>query len=281
MAESDLPPAILALDDQGWLSLLVRSLASRQVEGVTFPAFPDAETQRRFVGADGVATLREAFAFYSLMKDRAAALGRPLSPGQGLLDFGCGWGRFLRFFWKDVGAAGLHGCDVWPEAIELCRQLGVPGNLDRLYHWGKLPYADASLDSAMSYSVFTHLPVGPHLHWVAEIARVLKPGGVFVLTLEPPRFLDFIAAIPPGATGWEAQLRRHAGDVPGLRARCAAGEIAFLPSGEAGDFASSLYGDAVVPLRFIERHWSEWFTIVEYLDDPARFFQAVLVVQRR
>jgi len=277
----DLPPAMRALDDKAWLALMLRSLEGPEVEGVRFPAFPAAEVQRRFVGADGAATLQEAFRFYALLKSRAALLGRPLAPGGSLLDFGCGWGRFLRFFWKDVGAAGLHGCDVWPEAIELCRSLGVPGNLDRLYHWGRLPYADASMDVAMSYSVFTHLPDRPHRHWVAEIARVMKPGGIFALTLEPRRFLDFVEALPEGATGWEATLRRHAGDVPALRARFDAGDVAFLPSGEAGDFDSTLYGDAAVPLGFIERHWSEWFIIREYLDDPAQFFQAVLVVQRK
>jgi SAM-dependent methyltransferase len=279
--DTDLPPAIRALDDRAWLDLLLRSLDQREVSGATFPAFPDAETQRRFVGADGASTLHEAFAFYTLLKDRAAALGRPIGDGSAFLDFGCGWGRFLRFFWKDVGAAALHGCDVWPQAIELCRSLGVPGNLDRLYHWGRLPYADASMDVVMSYSVFTHLPERPHRHWVAEIARVLRPGGLFALTLEPRRFLDFVEALPEGATGWEADLRRHAPRIPALRAQYDAGGIAFLPSGGAGDFDGTLYGDAAVPLSFIERHWSDWFAIRDHIDDPARFFQAVLVVQRK
>ncbi len=281
MPDHDLPPAIRALDDRAWLDLLLKSLVSRDVAGATFPAFPDAETQRRFVGADGPSTLHEAFSFYTLLKDRAAALGQPLSDGRAFLDFGCGWGRFLRFFWKDVGAEALHGCDVWPQAIDLCRDLGVPGNLDRLYHWGRLPYADASMDMVMSYSVFTHLPEAPHRHWVAEIARVLRPGGIFALTLEPRRFLDFVEALPEGATGWEGDLRRHAARIPALRGQFDAGDIAFLPSGAEGDFASALYGDAAVPLAFIERHWSDWFTIRDYVDDPGRFFQAVLVVQRK
>jgi SAM-dependent methyltransferase len=280
LPDHDLPAAIRALDDQAWLGLLLRSLDGPEVDGLRFPGFPPAATQRRFVGADGPATLQEAFRFYTLVKARAAALGVTLAPGKALLDFGCGWGRFLRFFWKDVGAAGLHGCDAWPEAIALCRSLGVPGNLDRLYHWGRLPYADASMDLALAYSVFTHLPEAPHRHWVAEIARVMKPGGVFVLTLEPRRFLDFVAALPADASGWEAQLRRHAEAVPALRARFDAGGIAFLPSGGAGDFDSTLYGDAAVPRAFIEQHWSRWFAIRDYLDDPGRFFQAVLVVQR-
>lgn len=281
MSDRDLPPAIRALDDRAWLDLLLKSVVSRDVAGTSFPGFPDADTQRSFVGADGAATLHEAFSFYTHLKNRTAALGKPLAHGTNFLDFGCGWGRFLRFFWKDVGADALHGCDIWPPVIDLCRELGLPGNLDRLYHWGRLPYPDASMDIVMSYSVFTHLPEKPHRHWMAEIARVMRPGGVFVLTLEPRRFLDFVEALPEGATGWEADLRRHLPQIPLLRQRYEQGEIAFMPSGGTGDFGSAVYGDAVVPPAFIQRHWSEWFTIREYLDDPAQFFQAVMVAQRK
>jgi predicted RNA methylase len=48
--------------------------------------------------------------------------GRPLSPETRILDFGCGWGRILRFFLKDVPAKNLIGVDVDPEVIEICKE---------------------------------------------------------------------------------------------------------------------------------------------------------------
>jgi len=41
----------------------------------------------------------------------------------------------------------------------------------------------------------------------------------------------------------------------------------------------STYGDAVVPMSWIAKNWSGW-AINEYIDDKARFWQAVLVLQK-
>jgi ubiquinone/menaquinone biosynthesis C-methylase UbiE len=279
---TDLTPAMIALDDEAWLNLLIRSIDQREIDGVRFPAFPGADIQRRYVGTDYADTLREAARFHALVKPRAYSLGMALTHGHKMLDFGCGWGRFMRYFWRDVGRRGLYGCDVGEEAVALCRELDVPGTVDRLYHFGRLPYADGSMDLAIAYSVFTHLPEKPHRHWLAEIARVLRPGGVFALTLEPRRFLDHVANIPTDTKdGWARQLLPFGPQVPELKRRFDSGEIAFLPTGVSGDFSSEFYGDAAVPLGYVERHWSEWFVVREYVDDPTRFFQAVLVVQRK
>lgn len=269
----DPPP----MDDARWQALLLGSVAARQLESLTFPAFPPEELQRRFVGSAGEAALREAFAYVAHVKRAGVRVAR----GTRLLDFGCGWGRFLRVWWKDVGAAGLFGCDIHAPAIALCRQLGVPGNLDRLYQWGRLPYADASMDVVSAYSVFTHLSERAHRHWLAEIARVLRPGGVFALTLEPPRFLDYVAGLGEADDGaWQSSLRRFAGDVPAMKALVSRGGIAFLPTGTGEDFTPDAYGDAVVPRDYVEREWAGWFKLRDWLDDPARFFQAVVVAER-
>lgn len=279
---NELNPAMLALDDGAWLALLIQSIEQREIDGVRFPAFPQGDVQRRYVGTDYADTLREASRFHAAVRARTHALGFDLSHGHKLLDFGCGWGRFMRYFWRDVGARGLYGCDIGEEAVAMCRTLEVPGTIDRIYHNGRLPYADATMDLVIAYSVFTHLPETPHLHWMKEIARVLRPGGVFALTLEPRRFLDHVAAIPPDTKdGWATQLLPFASQVPELMRRFDNGEIAFLPTGVSGDFGSEFYGDAAVPVAFVERHWSPWFNLREYVDDTTRFFQAVMVVQRK
>jgi SAM-dependent methyltransferase len=281
MDKNDLTPAMIALDDAAWLKLLMRSIDEPEIDGVKFPAFPKGDIQRRYVGTEYADTLLEASRFHALVKTRAHSLGIALTRGHDVLDFGCGWGRFMRLFWRDVGARGLHGCDVGEEAVALCRELGVPGTIDRLYHNGRLPYADASMHVAIAFSVFTHLPEKPHLHWLKEIARVMRPGGVFALTIEPRRFLDHVANLPAeDDSGWAKQLRPFGPQVPALKAKFDSGEIAFLSTGVSGDFSSEFYGDAAVPLDYIERHWSKWFDIREYIDDTARFFQAALVVQR-
>jgi hypothetical protein len=99
---NQLPEHIRSLDDQQWLDLLIRSIQEREIDGVLFPGFPDETVQRNFVGSANEPTLREAFNFYRLVKTHAAANGMPIDGDRGFLDFGMGWERFLRFFWKDV-----------------------------------------------------------------------------------------------------------------------------------------------------------------------------------
>lgn len=267
------------MTDTEWLKLLQRSVYERSIMGIDFPGFPAPSLQAEFVGSANEDALKEAFAFYVLVKGYASKLGRPLGLGSRLLDFGCGWGRFLRFFWRDVGSEGLYGCDVNSAIVQLCRDLGVPGQIEVIQPLGHLPYRSASFDTIVAYSVFTHLPERVHLHWVRELARVAKPGATFVLTIEPRRFLDFIAKIPQNTSvDWYRRLGTFRDRIPELRRLYDAGAVVFLPTNEGFE---ETYGDAVIPMAFIEREWRPHFEIVEYIDNPSEFWQAVMVARRR
>ena len=276
-----LPEGMRLLSDQQWLDLLIRSVLEREIEGVKFPGFPHEAVQKDCVGSANEATLREAFAFYCLVKHYARALGMPIGADRRFLDFGMGWGRFLRFFWKDVSLPNLFGCDINPNFIEIARDLGVPGNFDRLYAFGKLPYADGYLQGAMAYSVFTHLPEPVHRHWMLELARVLQPGAIFALTLEPRRFVDALEVVPDEtSSGWQRALHGYAARAQEFRSSYDRGDFVYLPTG-GGDFRGpDVYGDALVPRSYLETHWAPHFAIREYIDDPSRFWQAVVIAQR-
>jgi hypothetical protein len=280
----NLPARLRRLSDQGWLELLVASLSSRNVAGIALPGFPSAEVQAQFTGSSREQTLQEAFGVYTFIRDTCAALGRPLGVDSRLLDFGVGWGRFLRIFIRNIAAENLYGCDIDPDVLRLCRELGLPGNLDRIYPNGKLPYPDGWFDAMYAYSVFTHLPEAVHLHWMRELARVSRPGCVFALTLEPRGFIDFVAGLGSRQDlqpGWHQKLATFAPRCPEFLADFDNGRIAYMPTGGGDHRDESVYGDAVVPLAFIEQNWSNDFKVHEYIDDPARFYQAMLVVQRR
>jgi ubiquinone/menaquinone biosynthesis C-methylase UbiE len=277
----DLPIRVRSLSDEAWLQLLHRSVDEAVIDGIAFPRFPSPQQQANFVGSAYQNALQEAYSFYSLFRGYAAALGSPIARDTRLLDFGCGWGRFLRFFWKDVAVANLHGCDVNSAILEICRQTAVPGELSKIAPGGSLPYADGSFDAVMAYSVFTHLPEQEHRIWMEEFKRVVRPGGVVAMTLEPRRFLDFIESIPAQADSpWHQGLRRFAPQIPELRARFDSGEVAYLPTGGGEELDASHYGDALVPLSYIEKNWGPEFQVRDYIDDPNRFWQAVLILQK-
>lgn len=274
-----LPDNLRSLTDPAWFRVLVASVTQPVIDGIEFPRFPPTELQEAFVGASGEATLRQAYSFYVFVKTQMQSLGHPLTRESRFLDFGCGWGRFLRFFWKDVDAGNLFGCDTNPTIIDLCTGLDVPGQLSAIHPLGPLPYPDGFFDGVLAYSVFTHLPEAVHRHWARELARVCAPGGVVCLTLESRRFLELIADVPPdtpyprlaGLRRFQPALSRHATEY-------ASRGFTYFPSVQG---IEDVYGDAVCTAGFMAETWGGDFDLKTYIDHASQMSQAAVALQRR
>lgn len=269
--------------DSQWLDLLIKSTRSETVRGLRFPQFPAESIQAQFVGSSNEDALKEAHAFYHFFKSEALKAGYPLQAGSNILDFGCGWGRFLRFFWKDVDGRRIHGVDIDPVIIETCKSSGLPGELTPIQPLGTLPYPDASMNVILAYSVFTHLPENVHRHWMNEFKRVASPGCLVAITIEPRRFLEFVAHLK-GKTpenAWHAGLQRFSDYAADMLGSYDSGQLVYLPTG-GGDFRdATVYGDAVCPITFLETEWAPEFIIRAHVDDPQRFWQAAVVLLRK
>ena len=105
----------------------------------------------------------------------------PLASGDGctLLDLGCNWGRWtIAAAEKGWRATGIdRGKKSVQAAKRIAEQLGVAAD----YVLGdvrELPFPDASFDAVFSYSVLQHLAKDDVRTVVAEIRRVLRPGGI-------------------------------------------------------------------------------------------------------
>ncbi|WPB81813.1 class I SAM-dependent methyltransferase [Archangium violaceum] len=73
-------------------------------------------------------------------------------------------------------------CDIEPRAISLARSLHGErlAGADVLRPDAPLPYADGRFDLVLSMDVIEHLPRPEP--WLAELVRVLRPGGTLFLT---------------------------------------------------------------------------------------------------
>ncbi len=266
-----------------WLERLKRSVVERDQDGLLFPDFPSAEIQRQFVGSAYEDALDEAGRFYAFAQESMGDRAYKRSEGKGYLDFGCGWGRIGRFFLRDFRSEDMVGVDIDPGMVEFCAGANLPGSFETLLNGQPLPYADGSFRLATAYSVFTHLP--PHLFraWLAELLRVLAPGGLLVFTVEPPRFLDMLESTDASSpNAWLAALSTHKPRLPQLREDLTKEGIAYLASG-GGDYREpDVYGETVVTAKFVAReaapHGGE---VVRYVDDPARFWQAAVVIRKQ
>lgn len=112
-----------------------------------------------------------------------AGVGTSLRDVGTLLDFGCGCGRVLPWLARRAPTARLHGTDTDASAVRWCRRHLPFARFVQARELPPLPYADATFDVVVGISVFTHLDEAHQRAWLAELARVMVPGGVVVLSL--------------------------------------------------------------------------------------------------
>ncbi|SRR5258708_6618493 len=118
------------------------------------------------------------------LRSRTADLAQ-LTPGESVLDVGCGTGDLTLEVSRRVGSTGLvAGIDAAPEMIARARQKAKRRHLEldfRVEPVEQLSFADQTFDVVVSSLVFHHLPDGVKQQGLAEIQRVLKPGGRLLL----------------------------------------------------------------------------------------------------
>lgn len=102
-------------------------------------------------------------------------------PGEHMLDVGCGTGVLTRLAAETVGPAGAAtGIDPGPDMIRMARQNAAATASAARFHLAaveSLPFADAGFDVVLSSLMLHHLPADVRRQGLAEIRRVLKPGG--------------------------------------------------------------------------------------------------------
>jgi SAM-dependent methyltransferase len=108
-----------------------------------------------------------------------------------VLDFGCGTGRILTGWHLDDPGRSLCGCDTNPALIEWARKNLPPSiRLDLTSPLPPLPYPDGAFDLVCAISVFTHLRFSTQELWGRELGRVIRPGGLALLTLHGKTYVD-------------------------------------------------------------------------------------------
>lgn len=170
---------------------------------------------------------------------RAALSRHGMRPEQfdGILDFGCGCGRVARR-WK--GLAGIRGSDLSVEAIAWCRENLGFAEFATNGTTPPLPYADGSFDFVYALSVFTHLAADLQRAWMEELHRVLRPGGVLLITTHGAGFTEHLSASE--------------------RARYESGELVVQWQGVAGSNLCSAYH----PESYLSGPFSDGFDVLEF-----------------
>lgn len=106
-----------------------------------------------------------------------------------VLDLGCGTGRHTPYLLRE--GFQVLGCDASGSALQIARA-AIPQAEFQQCDIGSLPYRDGSIEAILSHAVIQHGVMATIRKVIAEMHRVLRPGGrlfVTVVSTEHPEYL--------------------------------------------------------------------------------------------
>lgn len=238
----------------GWLQKVFgRPLRAR--------AIPPEDLQIRVTGAAAGAFHATGAQVARRISELLEAAGHPLGEARSVLDFGCGPGRVIGSMADLNPQASYSGSDIDAEAIAWCR--GAMGDVADFQANGAkppLPFPDQAFDLIYSISIFTHLPEDLQHLWLAELRRVLKPGGILLTTTLNPEGYDLPQDI------------RAAGVKRGF---------VYWGEAEATDGLPDFYRLAYHGHAYVRRVWSAYFDVVRIGEHDLNNTQDSVILRRR
>jgi ubiquinone/menaquinone biosynthesis C-methylase UbiE len=107
-----------------------------------------------------------------------------IAEGERVLDVGCGTGTLAIAAARAAPGVRVTGLDADPAILTRARAKAAAAGIEIAFDEAmstSLPYPDASFDLVLSTLFFHHLPDDGKRATAAELVRVLRPGGRFVI----------------------------------------------------------------------------------------------------
>lgn len=266
------------LTEDAWLQA---NTAGGSEFAAVLPSLPPEHVQYRFSGKAGDEALAEGHHLARTFKDLYHDHVGPFTETTRVLDYGCGWGRITRFFLNEVAGQNLWGIDCNEELIGFCRESNPWCRFDANEPLPPTDLPDEHFDLAFGYSVFSHLREDVHLAWLDELQRVVRPGGLLILSVRPRHFISYCA----GLTAATVSAASPESSLVGLFAAPEqalddydAGRFVYVPYRASG--YGEWWGEACISRPYVEREWpARGFELVDFVADPGRFKQNLVVLR--
>lgn len=266
------------LSDEDWFALLCREKSDPDLDGFV-PELPSDQIQLKFTGAAGKTTLIPAFDFYRLVKAHA-----PITAGCRVLDFGCGWGRIIRFFVKDVGKGKLCGVDPLPDIIDVCKSTVRSADYQVIDPRPPIfQLGSDRFDVIYAYSVFSHLNESYANGWLHEFFRLLKKNGFLIVTTRPRSFIELTASLRQAnarAGAVRSSVQAFV-DTANTLNDYDAGKFCHEPTGGGGILSKDFFGESCIPRKYFEQNFSDIFILERFIENlPFDQNQACVILRK-
>jgi SAM-dependent methyltransferase len=201
-----------------------------------------------------------------------SAVNRSFAEFRSILDFGCGCGRILRALREHLAGGHLSATDQDRAAVGWLRQHYPDIDVRCNFPLPPLPFAEASFDLVIAYSVFTHLDEAYQDAWLGELHRVTRPGTVLLLTVHGP-------------TNWEwaicnNQTLREAVERPVLEAELRDRGFTYWRAEGWAPYFPDFYHTSWHQPAYVRQHWARWFRVLDIWPAKALGNHDIVVLQR-
>jgi SAM-dependent methyltransferase len=200
--------------------------------------------------------------FYGLQSALNKTLGKSFADFPRVLDWGCGCARVARFVMNEPGVK-LTGVDVDPDNVAWSGEHFPQAN------WQTVPLRPPTLlpegyfDLAYGISVFTHLKEPDQNLWLDELRRVLRPGGVALMTFHGPASIVWSRL-----SGERYRVLKKQGICDQEN-----------PIYDAQLAEADYYRDTFHTTDYVRKHWGKYFEIANIL--PSAISHQDLVIMKK
>ena len=226
---------------------------------------------------DDVAPWAEAFVVsgrrtLSEWETALRAAGSSIAESDRVLEWGCGAGRVTIPLLDAYPSVAVVGVDPDKAALDWLRRQETGATLVPTAMDPPMPFADGEFDLVVNHSVLTHLNEQDQRSWLAELARVLEPGGLFVSSVHGLYAFSkaLFDLVPTGVDPrrWVEQWRES-------------GLVFVDVDGFIGSTHSTRYRSCFQKPESLEGISDYWFSVEVVFPRGALGFQDLLVLRRR
>ncbi|MBS1890748.1 MAG: methyltransferase domain-containing protein [Actinobacteria bacterium] len=250
------------------IAAMLRALIATPVGSDAQPTPSGALRRRVSVGTDSTFH-RSGLMHVNQFAASLAAEGVRLDDARQLLDWGAGCGRMTYHLLSRAPAARVTAADTDAEAIAWVGENLAVAAAVALPLVPPSSLADDSFDLVVGHSVFSHLNVEAQDLWLAELARITRPGGHVAVSFNGPVALAWHLEHPlvdvPDSVG-EAFERD--------------GISVWGDDGWEDEFYDG-YHTTFTRHEYLREHWSNWFDVVAIDEAGALPVQDIAILRGR